>query len=192
MTAFDRFIQRYRIRKASAFIRPGDSVLDIGTADGTLFRMIPNLGDSVGVDPDLNGSLLPQLPNVSFYAGFFPEALPKPLQFDVITMLAVLEHVPSNAQSNLAQSCKDYLRPGGILVITVPSPMVDHFLAVLKLLRLIDGMSLEQHYGFKVDETPSIFGSHGLSLTTRKRFQLGLNNLFVFKRPEAQYTNLAT
>jgi 2-polyprenyl-3-methyl-5-hydroxy-6-metoxy-1,4-benzoquinol methylase len=183
MTAADRFIQRYRIRKAGKFIRPGDSVLDIGTADGALFRMIPSLGESVGVDPDLDRSLLPGLPNVSFYKGFFPDALPSAIQFDVITMLAVLEHVPSNAQANLARSCKDYLKPGGLLAITVPSPTVDHILAVLKVMRLIDGMSLEQHYGFKVEETPSIFGSQGLSLMTRKKFQLGLNNLFIFKRP---------
>jgi len=185
MKALDRFIQRYRIRKAQAFIRPGDSVLDIGTADGALFQMIVGLGESVGVDPDLNKSILPVLPNVSFYSGYFPEALPEPCQFDVITMLAVLEHVPSNAQINLARSCKDYLKPGGTLVITVPSPVVDRILDVLKAIRLIDGMSVEQHYGFKVDETPSIFGTQGLRLTTRKKFQLGLNNLFVFKRSEA-------
>jgi 2-polyprenyl-3-methyl-5-hydroxy-6-metoxy-1,4-benzoquinol methylase len=186
MTALDRFIQRYRIRKAGVFLRPGDSVLDIGTSDGKLFCMIPGLGESVGVDPDLNDSSLPSLPNVSFYKGFFPQILPKPVQFDAITMLAVLEHVPIDAQAGLAQACQEYLKPGGLLIITVPSPLVDNILAVLKSLRLIDGMSLEQHYGFDINQTPAIFGSKGLALKTRKKFQFGLNNLFVFKRPDVQ------
>jgi hypothetical protein len=41
-------------------------------------------------------------------------------------------------------------------------------------------MSLEQHYGFSPAETRLLFGFAGLTLTAQKRFQFGLNNLFVF------------
>jgi 2-polyprenyl-3-methyl-5-hydroxy-6-metoxy-1,4-benzoquinol methylase len=177
----DRFIQRWRIHKAAAFIEPGASILDVGCADGALFRLLPRLGDSVGIDPDLARPETP-LPNVRLYPGLFPDALPQPRQFDAIVMLAVLEHVPMDRLEALARDCAAHLKPGGRLIITVPAPAVDHILAVLKGLRLIDGMSLEQHHGFEVASTPGLFTPHGFDLVVRKGFQLGLNTLFVFER----------
>jgi len=182
MTYVDRMLQRWRIRKAAAFINRGDRVLDIGCADGALFRLVPGLGDSAGVEPELQHVDPPAMPNVSFYAGRFPEALPPLAAFDVITLLAFLEHVPATQQASVAQACASYLKPGGRLVVTVPSPAVDRVLAVLRSMRLIDGMSLHEHYGFDAAQTPGIFSPHGLGLVARCRFQLGLNNLFVFER----------
>ena len=46
----------------------------------------------------------------------------------MITMLAVLEHVPEDAQAELAAACERILKPGGRVVITVPSPQVDTIL----------------------------------------------------------------
>jgi hypothetical protein len=98
-------------------------------------------------------------------------------------MLAVLEHVPREVQPVLARDIHTWLRPGGRLIITVPSPMVDRILDVLRALRLVDGMSLEQHFGFDPSETPQVFGGAGLTLVAHETFQLGLNHLFVFERP---------
>ena len=94
----------------------------------------------------------------------------------------MLEHFPVAAQAALARGCHDWLKPGGVLIITVPSPQVDAVLAVLTRLRLVQGMSLEQHYGFKPSTTRAIFEPAGFDLMRQKRFQLGLNNLFVFER----------
>lgn len=182
MKYLDRVLQRWRISEAAAFVRPGDRLLDIGTADGALFRLVRGLGESVGVDPDLNSQSPPALPNVRFYSGHFPDALPGPMRFDVITLLTVLEHIPPEEQSPLAKAAAAHLVPGGRLVISVPSPAVDRVLAALRSVRLIDGMSLEEHYGFRAGETPVIFLAHGFRLVAVKRFQLGLNNLFVFER----------
>ncbi|HEY7819578.1 MAG TPA: hypothetical protein VIG29_15255, partial [Vicinamibacteria bacterium] len=52
----------------------------------------------------------------------------------------------------------------------------------LKFLRLIDGMALDEHHGFEPSDTPAIFSGFGLRLVRRRKFQLGLNNLFVFQR----------
>jgi len=94
----------------------------------------------------------------------------------------VLEHFPAAAYLDLASGCARFLKPGGHLVITVPSSLVDRILEVLKFLRLIDGMSLEEHHGFDAGQTPAIFPAADFRLIRRKRFQLGLNNLFVFQR----------
>jgi SAM-dependent methyltransferase len=181
MKAIDRLLQRWRISKARAYIAPGARVLDIGCADGELFRRIPHVGEGIGVDPDLPASM-PSLPNAVLVRGVFPEALPDHRPFDVITLLAVLEHVPPQSQRNLALDCARHLKPGGHLVITVPSPFVDHILAVLKFFRLIHGMALEQHYGYDPRQTATLFAVGGLDLISTRRFQLGLNYLFVFRK----------
>jgi len=99
-------------------------------------------------------------------------------------MLAVLEHFPPAQYGELRRGCVKFLKPGGRLIITVPSPAVDHILSMLKFLRLIDGMSLEEHHGYDVNQTPAIFPAEDFRLLKRATFQLGLNNLFVFERIE--------
>jgi SAM-dependent methyltransferase len=183
MKAIDRMIQRRRIDMAVPYLGPGKRVLDIGCADGALFRHLPHLTGGVGLDPDLDAPTAVH-GNV-LLKGFFPDDLPDDRPFDVITMLAVLEHIPADAQPALAQNCARYLRPGGHVIITVPEPAVDHILALLRAVRLIDGMSLEQHYGFEVASTLPTFQGAGLAMVKAKRFQFGLNNLFVFANPPA-------
>ena len=181
----DRFLQRWRIRKVSVELAPGARILDIGSVDGALFAALGSaLGaGSLGVDPTLekentvNGCRL--LP------GFFPDAMPPgTAPFDAITMLAVLEHFPPAAYDALREGCEKFLKPGGKLLITVPSPRVDQILAALKFLRLVDGMSLEEHHGYEVTKTPDIFPPPKFRLVRRSTFQLGLNNFFVFERTD--------
>jgi hypothetical protein len=59
---------------------------------------------------------------------------------------------------------------------------VDTILGVLGRLRMIDGMSLDEHYGFDPGRTEAVFAPPAFRLAVRRRFQLGLNNLFVFER----------
>lgn len=183
MKSTDIFLQNWRIAKVRRFIAPGAKILDIGSADGALFRRLGRDAGkgSLGVDPTLSQTL--NVNGCDLLAGFFPEAVPVAAgHFDVITMLAVLEHFPPPAYAALREGCRRFLRPGGKLLITVPSPQVDQILAVLKGLRLVDGMSLEEHHGYRVEQTTEIFPPPQFQLVTRGTFQLGLNNLFVFER----------
>ncbi len=181
MTLIDNILQRWRIAKAAQFIAPGARVLDIGSSDGALFQALGDrLGSGLGVEPTLAADR--DLGRIQFKAGFFPEAIPAASEpFDVITMLAVLEHFPDQAYAGLGANCAKFLKPKGRLVITVPSPLVDHILAVLKWFRLIDGMSLEEHHGYDTGRTATLFDPH-FRLIRHQRFQLGLNNLFVFEK----------
>lgn len=182
MKAIDRLLQRWRIHQAARHIRPGAAVLDIGCADGALFRILGDrIGSGIGIDPDAPDSSVGS--GVRLYRGYFPDALPDSRRFDVICLLAVLEHIPEQEQRALAAECARRLNPGGRVVATVPAPAVDHVLAILRRLRLIDGMSLEQHYGFVPAELPPRFQSAGLRLARHSRFQLGLNHVFVFECP---------
>jgi SAM-dependent methyltransferase len=177
----DRLLRKWRFAKARPFIPPGSRVLDIGCADGALFRYLQGRASGgVGLDPTLRrpvnrGSyrLLPRT---------FPGGLEDLGSFDVITMLATLEHMPERQWSSLRAQCFDLLRPGGRMVITVPSPAVDRILHLLLRMRVIRGMGLHEHHGFDPSDTRQVFPSPGFRLVRKDRFQLGLNNLFVFER----------
>ena len=182
----DRFLQRWRITKARRFIASGAKILDIGSVDGALFQQLGSVvgQGSLGVDPTLSQPLT--VNGCELLPGFFPEAVPATAgTFDVITMLAVLEHFPPSAYAALREGCGRFLRPGGKLLITVPSPRVDQILEGLKFFRLVDGMSLEEHHGYRVEQTVEIFPAPQYKLVRRETFQLGLNNLFVFERMTA-------
>jgi 2-polyprenyl-3-methyl-5-hydroxy-6-metoxy-1,4-benzoquinol methylase len=183
MKPLDRWLRRWRLAKAAAAIPKGTRVLDVGCGDGALFRL---LGDRIsfglGIDPALISGA--ESGRTRLIAGAFPEAMPKAGPFDVITLLAVLEHVPREQQDSFLHACAGRLAPGGLLVITVPSPQVDALLRGLKALRLVEGIALEQHYGFRPETTPTLCAAHGLRLLQHRRFQLGLNNLFVFQKPQ--------
>jgi len=177
--ALDRFLQGWRIRKALPFIRSGDRLLDIGCYDRSLIdRVLPRISSAVGIDAKISPS---REGRVEILQGRFPDASRfDDASFDCISMLAVLEHVDEPAV--LAMECERILAPGGRLILTVPHPMVDVILNALMFVRLVDGMATEEHYGFDVEQTRSLFEAADLSLYREARFQLGLNRLYVFEK----------
>ncbi len=182
MNRLDRLLQDWRIGRAIRFVPLGSRVLDVGCHDGALFRRLgPGLREGIGLDPALAGPL--DGDRYRLLPGSFPlDAPDEPESFDAITMLAVLEHVPSDQQPVVAGTAHRLLKPGGRLILTVPSPRVDAILDVLMRLRLLDGMEADQHYGFEPDDVKPLMVAAGLTLIEHATFQLGLNHLFVFER----------
>jgi SAM-dependent methyltransferase len=181
MKALDRYLQNKRIARATPFVRKGDVVVDVGCADGEMFeswRGVIKYG--YGVDPLV--AQKQETPLYTLLPGLFPEALPEGTTCDVITMLAVLEHIQPEDQAKLAQQCHAVLNPRGRIVITVPSPQVDHVIHFLSAIHILDAETKHEHYGFDVKQTPSIFPQPLFRMLKSKRFQLGLNNLFVFEK----------
>lgn len=182
MKLLDRFIQRQRIRRAVRWIDDDARVLDVGCFDATLFESLgKKLARGVGLDPMLDKEV--EGPRWRLLRGRLPAGRSLEGPFDAITMLAVLEHVPECDLPALAAEVQALLAPSGRLILTVPEPAVDRVLTVLRALHLIDGMSLEEHHGFRTAATRALFEGAGLRLLVHDRFQLGLNNLYVFERP---------
>ncbi len=159
-------------------------MLDIGCADGVLFERYASIGiHGIGVDPRLRTAEERKPGGVRLIRASVSEALPALGSFDAIVMLAVLEHIPSPEQANLAKRCVAWLNPGGRVMISVPSPRVDGILRWLIRFKLADGMSFEEHFGFSPNRVRPLFEKAGLALSVHETFQLGLNHLFVFEKP---------
>jgi SAM-dependent methyltransferase len=181
MNAVDRFLQRRRIAKAIPRIPAGGHVLDVGCADGSLFRQASTLiGSGLGIDPD-QPSDWPSGP-YEFRRGTFPDALDGAAGFDAITMLAVIEHVPAEMLQKWFEKVAVLLNPGGRLIVTVPAPFVDRLLDIGIRLHLLHGMDTESHHGFDPRVLPEKLSTSAMRLVEASRFELGLNHLFVFER----------
>src|SRR6266542_6897464 len=181
MRCFDRVLQRWRAGKARPWIPDGARVLDIGCHQGEFLASLGDrIGPSVGLDP-----LAPfqETAHYRLVPGIFRAPMPfADASFDAIVMLATLEHIVD--KEPLARDCWRLLRPGGRVIITVPSNFVDVIVHFLCKVRLADGMSLEEHHGYDPRTTPEVFGRFGFRLERWKRFQLGLNHLFVLQKPK--------
>jgi SAM-dependent methyltransferase len=179
----DDIIRDVRVAQAVRVIPLGARVLDVGCHDGALFRRLgPALRDGIGLDPALRGPLTGD--RYRLEPGSFPTDAPdEPGGFDIVTMLAVLEHLTSEEQKVAAEAAHRLLADGGLLILTVPSPLVDRLLHGLTRLRVLDGMEAEQHHGFDPAEVIPLMEAVGLRLLRHRRFELGLNHLFVFERP---------
>lgn len=177
----DVILQRWRIRVAGRYLPAGAHVLDIGCGtDGALFSVVKDrIGSGVGVDSD---SVPDDYRDFRFVRGRAPDNLPAGETFDAITMLAFLEHIPEDAQRDLAEACNRLLNTNGRVICTVPSPKVDSLIQLGKRLRILDGIHEDEHYGFEPSHTVSLFVDRGFTLHAARRFQLGLNYVFVFTK----------
>jgi SAM-dependent methyltransferase len=181
MKPLDRLLAHWRISKVAPFVRPGSRVLDIGSADGALFRRFEaTIGEGIGIDSGLDADVVGS--NWRLIKGWFPDDLPDSVPFDLITMLAFLEHVPPEEQPDVARACAERLAPGGHVVITVPSTLVDPIVHALVRIRVLRGIGIEQHWGFDPRATPRLFAPTGLVTVRARRFQLGLNYLYALRR----------
>ncbi len=182
MRAFDHFLRRRRIAQAVPWVRNGDRLLDVGCFDDALLRRVTErVAAATGIDPV---AVPNECGRLRVVRGHFPEVGRfEPESFDCITALAVLEHVRNG--EDFARECYRLLAEGGRVVLTVPHPAVDRIVELLQRMRILDGMDFDEHHGFDVNSTIPLFRAAGFALDRRRRFQLGLNHLFVFEKPSA-------
>ena len=181
MNSIDRIIQSWRIKKASQFIKNGDKILDIGCGEGELFEYLGDrIGNSIGIDPTLPETI--KRGNYRLIQGVFPKDVPANDYFDVITLLAVVEHLSSDILLRMNDIFSHLLKKAGTLIFTIPSKHADLILSFLRHISFIEADTLDEHSGFDPAMIFDIIKEKDFTLYHKETFELTLNNLFVFKK----------
>ena len=183
MKALDIFIRWWRVRLALGKLPPdADAVFDIGCDDSYLLLKLPERMVRHGCDPRLKHTL--EGTNYHAVQTFFPDKVLDALcpgPYDAVFALAVFEHFSDADLRTAGERIAAMLSETGLLIVTVPHPFVDTILSILTSLKLIDGQALEEHHAFDPDALAAML-SPSLQMVKRESFQLGLNNLFIFRK----------
>ena len=111
-------------------VRPGDSVLDVGSSSGYLARRLAAAGRSVrvtGVDPSEPAIAYARRhagPGMTFTVGV-AQRLPLPdSSFDVVTCTLAMHHIPRDQRRAAVAEMYRVTRPGGRLLIADMAPLL--------------------------------------------------------------------
>lgn len=178
-------LRRMRIRRVLPYVKhyPNCSLLDIGCGwEARLLKELePHVGRGVGIDfkaPDLKTDRLETISAVLGTELPFPEQ-----SFDLITMLAVLEHLQH--PEAILKEIKRLLRPGGGLLLTVPSwyakPVLE-FLAYRVGIINADEIRDHKRYFNRADLFDLVDATPGLRIVRHEYFQWRFNNLMFATR----------
>lgn len=101
-------------------------------------------------------------------------------EFDCVTMVAVIEHIKN--PENLIREISRVLKLHGKLIMTTPTWVIDRILPFLdKGSEQLRGKTVhEEHENYFNLESMNILTKEHFKLLTYKKFQLGLNQLFVY------------
>lgn len=150
---FERFLAKKRAQLADSLIpRPFRSgrILDIGCGMNPAFLQTTAFSEKYGIDKAGSLSCHTKFDEqlITFIHHDIESGDPFPFydEFcDVVTMLAVIEHISPNNLSKVIAELYRVLKRGGLLIITTPSHWTGFILNGMSLLRLISRQEVKDH-----------------------------------------------
>jgi SAM-dependent methyltransferase len=160
------------------FLNAQTNLLDVGSgAEGTMLKdLSPYIKAGVGIDlraePYEEGNI--KIQQVEFDEKPLPFA---DSSFDCVSLLATLEHM--NRRVELLEEIRRVLKPGGVLIITVPTWAAKPILEFLAFrLKIVSDVGVKEHktYFWKAELVEALKKA-GFSpeQTTVNYFELGFN-----------------
>ncbi len=171
------FLRWLRLRKVLPHIPVGCQLLDVGCGHAASFlkAIAPRVDRAVGVDFKVKEM---QFENIQTVQQRLADQLPfEDASFDVVTMLAVLEHIEQEKQ--ILQEIHRVLKPNGKLVLTVPSVWAQPVLEFLSYrLKIVDEREIRDHkrYYDRSRLKRVLVGETQFCNFNHRYFQLWMNN----------------
>lgn len=144
----ENFLAKKRAGIADSMIPEGSrrgKVLDIGCGSYPYFLMSTKFENKYGIDPFVNKKITKK--NLHLYnMDATKSKLPfKSNEFNVVTMLAVFEHIDQGKLKFVLSETLRVLKKGGLLIITTPSPWSDKLLHQMAKVGLISSEEIHEH-----------------------------------------------
>jgi SAM-dependent methyltransferase len=150
---FESFLSRRRGSRADSLIpstvRRG-RILDVGCGTFPSFLMSIQFHEKSAVDKHDPSSLTSLLgPDTIYYHQFdIEKGYPFPFDrefFDVVTMLAVVEHLEPDCVTRVVGEIYQILKPGGLYILTTPAPWTKGLLKGMSIMRLVSPNEIGEH-----------------------------------------------
>jgi len=179
------FLAKQRAKKANSFIsreqRKG-KILDIGCGSYPYFLVSTKFEEKYGLDPSLK---LSEINEKNLNLRLFDITKNKlPFNddyFNVVTMLAVFEHIEQDKLHFVLKEIKGVLKKDGIFIITTPAPWADKLLHFMARFGLISSEEIHEHkHNHPKEKIESILMQAGFEKRKIKSgfFELGMNMWF--------------
>jgi ubiquinone/menaquinone biosynthesis C-methylase UbiE len=141
------FLAKQRAAKANSLIldfqRKG-RILDIGCGSCPYFLKTTVFNEKYGIDPSVKnlseGKIILKKIKVDNQKLPFQDNF-----FDVVTMLAVIEHIEFSRLPLVLGEIKRVLKKGGSFIVTTPSPWADKLLHCMGKVSLISAEEINEH-----------------------------------------------
>ena len=176
------FLARMRAGKANELIPPGHRagrILDVGSGSYPHFLVNTDFREKYGIDievaPDSPADGITLLKH-DFHIN---PAIPfNDCFFDVVTMLAVFEHIEVDLLTDLVHEILRVLKPGGVYVLTTPAFWTGMILRGMAKARLLSAVEVNDHKAlYSKRKVSSVLQSAGFPASEIRSgyFELGVN-----------------
>jgi len=175
-------LERWRFYKIKKFV-VGNHILDYGCCQG---KLASNFQEKEYVGVDINKEVIESAKeryskknNVNLYT--LNEFNIDTYKFDTVILSAVIEHIDNYNQVLI--ELYERLEDGGIIIITTPTPQAEKILEYGSKIGIFSKEAIEEHRAlFTKSDFIDISENLGLNLEHYELFELGFNQLVVFKK----------
>jgi 2-polyprenyl-3-methyl-5-hydroxy-6-metoxy-1,4-benzoquinol methylase len=166
------WLRKRRINAVKPYLQ--GKILDFGCGVGVLAGICGN-ENYTGVDIDEESV---KIAKASYPDLEFTCKLPEDEQFDVVVMMAIIEHIDDPIE--LLKKFSALLKPNGKIVLTTPHPSVEAIHTFGSKIKLFSSNAAEEHENlFDRKSMNNSLEKAGLNLLHYKRFLFGANQLFI-------------
>jgi ubiquinone/menaquinone biosynthesis C-methylase UbiE len=183
------FLAKKRAKLANSLIskshRSG-KILDVGCGSYPYFLTTTKFKEKYGIDPSLDLSLVKDAGIILKKIKINKETLSFANNyFDVVTMLAVFEHIEHNDLIAVIKEIRRVLKKDGVLIITTPAPWSDKLLHRMAIVGLISSEEIHEHkHNHSKSKIENLLKEAGFEKSKIKSgfFELYMNMWFTAKK----------